>query len=134
MKGRLFDASALLNLLIQKGSSALKLLNEQAILDLTVYEVGNSIWRLAYLERKISANQACSLLDSFLLLTQYMKILTITGIEKRVKEFSMDEGVTFYDAAYVVAAKNNGLALVTDDKSLAKVARKHARVIQSSDL
>ncbi len=134
MKGKLFDASALLNLLIQKGSSALKLLNEQAILDLTVYEVGNSIWRLVHLERKISANQACSLLDSFLLLTQYMKTLTITGIEKSVKEFSIHEGVTFYDAAYLVAATNNGLALVTDDKSLAKVARKHAGVIQSSDL
>ncbi len=134
MKGKLFDASALLNLLIQKGSSALKLLNEQAILDLTVYEVGNSIWRLTHLERKISTNQACSLLDSFLLLTQYMKTLTITGIEKSVKEFSIHEGVTFYDAAYLVAAKNNGLVLVTDDKSLAKVARKHARVIQSSDL
>lgn len=134
MKGKLFDASALLNIMIGKGSGALKLLNEQSILDLTIYEVGNSIWRLAHLEGKISAAQACSLLDSFLLLVQHMKILTINGMEKSVKEFSIGESLTFYDASYLVVSKNSDLALVTDDESLAKVARKHAKVIQSSDL
>ena len=123
-----FDASALINIMISEGSKALKLLDGQSILDLTIYEVGNSIWRLAHLERKISNDQACSLLNSFLLLIQHMEVLTIEGMEKSVKEFSIEKSLTFYDASYLVAAETRGLVLVTDDEQLAKVTAKHVKV------
>ncbi|MGH9909963.1 MAG: type II toxin-antitoxin system VapC family toxin [Nitrososphaerales archaeon] len=133
MKGKLFDASALINIMIRKGSEALKVLSGQSILDLTIYEVGNSIWRLSYIEKKISNDQACAFLDSFLLLLQRMKIININGMEKSVKEFSMENGLTFYDASYLVVSKTHDLILVTDDKTLSKVALKHTKV-ESSDL
>lgn len=134
MKGKLFDASALINIMIGKGSEALKALSGQNMLDLTIYEVGNSIWRLTYLEKKITNDQACIFLDSFLLLLQHMKVLTIDGMEKSVKEFSIEKGLTFYDASYLVVSKTHDLVLVTDDKTLSKVALKHTKVIESSDL
>lgn len=134
MKGKLFDASALINIMIGKGSEALKALSGQNMLDLTIYEVGNSLWRLTYLEKKITDDQACIFLDSFLLLLQHMKVLTINGMEKSVKEFSIENGLTFYDASYLVVSKTHDLVLVTDDKTLSKVALKHTKVIESSDL
>lgn len=51
---RLYDTSALLNLLLNKGSKSLSVLSGQAVLDLTTYELGNSIWKLSYLQKKIT--------------------------------------------------------------------------------
>ncbi|MGH9878655.1 MAG: type II toxin-antitoxin system VapC family toxin, partial [Nitrososphaerales archaeon] len=98
------------------------------------YEVGNVLRRLAKFEGKISASQACSLLDSFLLLVQYMQVLTINGIENSVKELSLQKNLTFYDASYLAAAEKNNLALVTDDKQLTEAAGKTVKVFRSDDL
>ncbi|MGH9922775.1 MAG: type II toxin-antitoxin system VapC family toxin [Nitrososphaerales archaeon] len=134
MKGKLLDASALINIMIGSGSRALELLNAQFVLDLTVYEVGNVLRRLAKFEGKISASQACSLLDSFLLLVQYMQVLTINGMENSVKELSLEKNLTFYDASYLAAAEKNSLALVTDDKQLTEAAGNKVKVLKSTDL
>jgi len=133
MKGKLFDASALVNIVISKGSKSLKLLRDQSILDLTIYEVGNSLWKLN-LEKKINEDQACSLLDSFLLLMQGMKVLTINRMENAIKQLSIKKGLTFYDASYLIASKSLGLMLVTDDAALAKVASKYVKVTGSDNL
>jgi len=135
MKDKIFDASAIINIIIRKGSESLKLTKGQKILDLTIYEVGNSIWRLTYLDRKITNVQACSLLDSFLRLTQQMQILRIDDIEKEhAKEISLKEGLTFYDSAYLVLAKDKNSMLVTDDATLRRVASKYVKAISSEDL
>ena len=124
MKGKLFDASALVNIMVNRGSETTKLLRNNMILDLTVYEVGNTIWKLCYLEKKISYEQACKFLNSFLTLLDYMDVLSINGIEENVKNLSVEEGMTFYDASYLAVAENKDLILVTDDAMLAKVASK----------
>ncbi len=134
MKGKLLDASAMINIMIGSGSRALELLNAQFVLDLTVYEVGNVLRRLAKFERKVSASQACSLLDSFLLLVQYMQVLTINGIENSVKELSLEKNLTFYDAAYLAVAEKNDLVLVTDDKQLAETSQNTVKVLKSTDI
>ncbi len=131
MKDRLYDTSALFNIMIKDGSGASKILRSQNILDLTAYELGNAIWKLAYLQKKITHQQACKILESFLLLRQTMRVLEITGMEEEIKNLSIDTGLTFYDSAYVVAAKQTGLVLVTDDASLAKIAAKHLTVVDS---
>jgi predicted nucleic acid-binding protein len=134
MKDRLYDTSALLDIIIKNGSNALKLLKSQNILDLTIYETGNVIWKLAHVKKNITSEQACKMLESFLLLRPHMNILEITGMEEKVKNLSIDTGLTFYDSAYVVAAKQSGLVLVTDDAVLAKVAAKHITVMGSDDI
>jgi predicted nucleic acid-binding protein len=134
MKGRLFDTSALLNIMIKNGSRVPKLLRSQSILDLTMYEAGNVIWKLAYLQKRITPQQACKILESFLLLKQNMRVLGTDGMEEKIENLSLDTGLTFYDSAYVVAAEQAGLVLVTDDDSLAKTAAKHLTVINSEDI
>ncbi|MGI0056727.1 MAG: type II toxin-antitoxin system VapC family toxin [Nitrosarchaeum sp.] len=120
--------------MVKKGSKAPRLLRSQSILDLTTYEIGNAVWKLAYLQKKITPEQACKLLESFVSLRQSMQILGINEIEEEIKNFSMTTGMTFYDSAYVIVAKRVGLALVTDDKSLAKTAAKYLTVIGSDDM
>lgn len=134
MKGRLFDASAVVNIIVNRGSEATKLLGNYIILDLTIYEVGNSIWRLCYLEKKITYDEACKFLKSFLSLTQHMMVLSINGIEENAKKYSLEKGLTFYDASYVAVSENQNLLLVTDDDRLAKVASKHVKVMPSDNL
>ncbi len=134
MKGRLFDTSALLNIMIKNGSRVPKLLRSQSILDLTMYEAGNVMWKLAYLQKRITPQQACKILESFLLLKQNMRVLGTDGMEEKIKNLSLDTGLTFYDSAYVVAAEQAGLVLVTDDDSLAKPAAKYLTVINSEDI
>ena len=134
MKGKLFDASASINIMIRKGGGALKLLKGQNILDLTIYEVGNALWRLDSLEKKISSKQACMVLESFMLIMQYLQVLNINGVERSVKEFSAENRITFYDASYLIAAERSDLVLVTDDKVLERAASRKVEVLHSDDL
>ena len=134
MKDRLFDASALLNVVRSKGSQSFGILNKQYVLNLTVYEVSNAIWKLSYREKKITQEQSCALLDSMLLLMQYMKTFDINGLERHVKELAMKEGLTVYDASYLAVAEKTNLVLVTDDKELERVAKKYVKVMRTGNL
>lgn len=134
MKDRLFDASALINVVRSKGSQSLGILNKQHILDLTIYEVSNVIWKLSYREKKITPEQSDALLDSILLLIQRMKILGINGLEKHVMDLAMKEDLTAYDASYLALAEKINLILVTDDRKLERAAKKYVKVIKTSDL
>jgi len=124
MRGRqkLYDASAFLNLILTEGSNSLSILSGQTVLDLTLYEIGNSIWRIQHLQKKITREEACSLLDSCVQIISSMNVLDVVGIENQVKEIASDNGQSFYDSAYLAVAKKHGLELVTDDKKLLKVA------------
>jgi len=134
MRDSLLDTSALLNIMIKKGSKAPGLLRSHSVLDLTTYDMGNVVWKLAYLQKKITSDQACKILELFVSLRQNMKVLGIDKIEQEIKNFSMTIGMTFYDSAYVIVAKRAGLVLVTDDKSLARIAAKHITVVDSEDM
>ncbi len=134
MKDRLFDASSLLNVVRNKESQSIRILERQHLLDLTLYEISNVIWKLSYREKKITAEQSSVLLDSILLLIQRMDIVNIKGLEKRVQELATKEGLTAYDASYLTVAEKLGLVLVTDDRELERAARNYVKVMKTSDL
>ena len=46
----------------------------------------------------------------------------------------MKEGLTYYDAAYLQAAMEKGMTLVTDDERLKKVGGKYVRAVTSDGL
>lgn len=121
-KQKLYDASAFLNLLLNEGSKSLSILPGQTVLDLTLYELGNGIWRIQYLQKKITKEEACLLLDSCIQVMSSMNVLDVDGLENQVKEIASDNGQSFYDSAYIAVAKKYGLELVTDDKKLLKIA------------
>ena len=99
----------------------------------TTYELGNSIWKLSYLQKKITKTEACTLLDACLKVMSDMKILNIKDAEEDVKELSVDVGQSFYDSAYLTLAKKHNLELVTDDKKLQKTASNCKIKVSTSD-
>jgi predicted nucleic acid-binding protein len=130
---RLYDTSALLNLLLNKGSKSLSVLSGQAVLNLTTYEIGNSIWKISHLQKKITGEEACVILDACLRVMSNMKVLDIKDAEEDVKELSSDTGQSFYDSAYLIVAKKYNLELVTDDKKLQKIAMDCKIKVSASD-
>ena len=119
----LFDASALANLIIKRGQRALEVTKGNFSLDLAGYEIGNALWRLCLLEKKISQDEAegfLSTVSDFLGLLQLVSFAELDP--KRVFNLAFSERLTFYDASYVVAAEIMTMTLVTDDDRLSEVA------------
>ncbi|MEM3792296.1 MAG: type II toxin-antitoxin system VapC family toxin, partial [Candidatus Bathyarchaeia archaeon] len=49
-------------------------------------------------------------------------------------KIAVREGLTYYDAAYIQAAVENKLTLVTDDEMLYRVAKKFVKTMKSNEL
>lgn len=128
----MFDASALLNII--KRENSFDILKNGFISDLTLYEVGNAIWKSVYREL-LTEEEARKLLEIF---GKIAKMLNVAVLEKEkmynVLEISVKESITFYDASYIFLAIENGLDLVTDDKKLKNVAGKYLKVYSSMEL
>ena len=130
----LFDASSALNVVLERGKGALRLLEDNYILDLTLYEVGNALWSMQLL-KKLSVGDVGSLMGVMTDLAGKMKKIIVSELNPvKAIELAIEEGATFYDVAYVAAAKLKGLTLVTDDAKLAKVASNHVKVKSSKAL
>ena len=118
----LFDASALLNLVRRLGEESLKILEENYILTLTIYEVGNALWRETRLLRRLTIDEAEAIMRAIITPIEFMQVIELQDpIE--VLRISNEIEITFYDAAYVVAALRRGLILVTDDRRPPNVYR-----------
>ena len=86
-----------------------------AILHLTVYEVGNALWKEARAGR-LPWREAAGALSRML---SSLKMLDNPPIEK-VLEVAVERDLTFYDASYAYVAETLGLSLVTQDRELLK--------------
>jgi len=84
-----------------------------AILHLTVYEVGNALWKEARVGR-LPWREAAGALSRVL---SSLKMLDDPPLEK-VLEVAVERGLTFYDASYAYVAETLGLSLVTQDREL----------------
>jgi len=132
--GYLLDASSLLNVIGRLGESALRGLRGCSILDLTVYEVGNGVWSLVYLHREIDYEGGLKLMKAVVRLLAELRVIDIGEKVLEAYDLTIKEGLTFYDASYLVAAQSMGLTLVTDDAKLAEKAEKYLNVLSSKDL
>ena len=140
----LLDASALLNIVRRLGEKSLKILKENYILTLTIYEIGNALWRETKLLKKLTTDEAEEIMKAVIALTKFMQIIESEDPIEILKT-SNKIGSTFYDTAYVVVALRRNLTLVTDDKKLAakiekyqdiilKEYKRKLRVVRSADL
>jgi predicted nucleic acid-binding protein len=84
-----------------------------AILHLTVYEVGNALWKEARTGR-LPWREAAGALSRVL---SSLKMLDNPPLEK-VLEVAVERDLTFYDASYAYVAETLGLSLVTQDREL----------------
>ena len=110
------------------------LLRNDYVLDLTFYEVGNALWRIHAIQKKLSLEEIRALIDATTDLANWMNRVSISDLNLlEIMEAAVRDDITFYDAAYVTAAKLRKLMLVTDDAKLARVASKYVKVKGSKD-
>ncbi|RLE87040.1 MAG: hypothetical protein DRN04_18670 [Thermoprotei archaeon] len=114
-----FDASALLNLIRSASSSAFNYLKGNYILSLTLYEIGNALWRETTLLKRISISEALSLLE---LISSICKIMNTINPHNNllVLKLAHELRITYYDSSYIVASYELNAGLVTDDEKLRK--------------
>ncbi|MGC9137174.1 type II toxin-antitoxin system VapC family toxin [Caldivirga sp.] len=117
MQGKyLFDASALFSL-IQQGDIIIKgtVIRNIHILHLTIYEVGNVLWKEAYIFKRIKDPHRIAKLVQEII--KRINILADPPLDEVLK-LSLSRGLAFYDASYVYAAESMGMTLVTEDKQI----------------
>ncbi|RLE56899.1 MAG: toxin VapC [Candidatus Methanomethylicota archaeon] len=122
----IFDAGALLNLIRKAGSNAIEIVKENYILDLTLYEIGNVLWKEAILLKRISLEEALKTISFIENLRKILiaKSLSDEDLLPKVLKISLQQKITYYNAAYITIAQNQKLTLITDDSKLIKTAKK----------
>jgi len=134
----LLDASALVPLLSDFGEQLIVKATEIQFLtmDLAVYEAGNSLWKLSTLLKSISLEDAVEVMG-------VLKDIVERGIVQgtrfgeldltRALKMASEEGMTFYDSSYVLAAEDKGATLVTEDRKLREAASKYVDTMTYMD-
>ncbi len=123
----IFDASALLNIIRLMGSDALSHLKGNYILSLTLYEVGNALWKEATLLNRISIDEALSLFNWVNQVCRVLNVITPRDTSL-ILRLAYDLKLTFYDSSYIVGAGEINGVLITDDERLRR------RIISNRDL
>jgi predicted nucleic acid-binding protein len=125
----LFDASALINIVKRLGAEALKLVKGNYALTLTVYEVGNAVWKEHKLLKRLTADEALKLLEALLAMLKFVRVVEPSDPVKALI-LASELNVTFYDASYIVAAAEHSSALVTDDTRLRKRVESNSDIVE----
>ncbi|MCL2172569.1 MAG: type II toxin-antitoxin system VapC family toxin [Nitrososphaerota archaeon] len=127
MKQYLFDASALI-FLIKKANvnTAFQHLQNLLILDLTVYEIGNTLLKENKLALFLTPKEIETLEKvTQLILSRTEKILNQNVILQQILDIAKTENLSFYDSSYIYFAKQNHIQLVTEDPNLKNKAQKY---------
>ncbi len=118
--GYLFDASSLI-LLIKRmdEDSFLRFREKVRVLDLTLYEVGNTLWKEGSLRGVLEEDEARSLVRYASTVLGSVPRVGITADDfEGVYEVARSSKLSYYDAAYLYTARKSKLTLVTEDAKL----------------
>jgi predicted nucleic acid-binding protein len=117
------DASAIGAILERMKDKGLIYLKGPFILDLTLYELGNIIWKACSLRRVISEEEALEgAKDLAKVLELASRVQLKGGDVEEVMRLAPRLGLTFYDASYLYLAKSKDYVLVTEDEDLLRQA------------
>ena len=96
----LFDASAIVNLLISQGGRIIDIVTGNWTLDLTVYEVGNAVWKLNTIKSKITSAEADNLLRNLLdIVADRIRLISSSEIDHlSTIRIAREEKLSYYDA------------------------------------
>lgn len=124
MNQYLFDTSAIILLTKNYPSKAPILLDGGFLLDLTIYEVGNVIWKVNKLIDKSGISSALNAFTQIFYLISVMDTVRVEGLDEfnSVMEIAFNYDLTFYDTSYLHVAQKMGIPLVTEDNRLFKRA------------
>jgi len=117
----LLDASALVELFLSlKAEELIDMLRRCCILDLTIYEFCNALWKLARIRKQIDEETAITgaeLLEKIVSGNMVEVISQWTSLKTRMR-VSLKHYVNAYDISYIHIAKNCNLVLVTGDPGM----------------
>jgi predicted nucleic acid-binding protein len=136
MKQYLFDASAFI-FLIKKANvqTTFQQLQNLFILDLTVYEIGNTLLKENRLTQFLTPKEIDNLEKvTQLVLSRTEKILNQNIILQQIIKIAKTENLSFYDSSYIYFAKQNHLQLVTEDQKLRDKAQKYVQAQTTTTL
>ncbi|WP_338249690.1 type II toxin-antitoxin system VapC family toxin [Pyrodictium abyssi] len=111
----LLDASALYPLVLRLRETLLAYTHLFAALDLTVYEVGNVIWKE---HRRGRIRDLLVVARLFQEVLGGMQVISLRDRLPEIAELATSESLTFYDASYLYAARAHRMKLVTEDSDL----------------
>ncbi len=125
----LFDTSAILNL---AGSDKNARLFEGSTLSLARYEAGNAIWNKVSDLKTISSSEGRRILEAVDGILSSMGTVDDPSPVETLK-VAVGMKITYYDAAFIVAAVENSMQLVTDDRVLRGAGAKYVVTKSSED-
>ena len=126
----LFDASALLNIIRALGEKALSYIKDCYELSLTPYEIGNALWKETTLLKRLSMSEALTLLNILSILREKYLVTINPQNHATILRLAHVLRLTYYDAAYVVAASEHEAVLVTDDTKLRESMIQHRDIVK----
>jgi predicted nucleic acid-binding protein len=135
MSTRLFDASAIIMLAKRHPDKASAALEGEYLLDLTLYVVGNALWKINKLIGRARATALDAINEASHLMAQMEAIRVKEGDLKDVMEIAFDTNLSFYDSAYLHIARRRSLVLLTEDEGLLRNSVKvDVRCLRVKDL
>lgn len=120
----LFDASAIMVITKNHPEEAVAQLKDNHLLDLTIYELGNTIWKINRLLNNPDKRTALESMEQVYELTALMKTHAAQDRQTHIAimENAFQNNLTYYDSAYLTTAQREKYTLVTEDKQLQKAA------------
>ena len=132
MRGRyLFDASSIIASAVERRFNPLL---ENYTLQLAGYEIGNYLWREAYLRESINVEELKMLVELFNGILRGMKMIEGQHPSHEIVNLAGRLGLTYYDAAYLYNARRLNLTLVTEDRRLSEIGGKFVKAIKIDEL
>lgn len=129
MAGLLFDASSLVDLLVADDTPPLRVAYGEHSLDLALYEAGNAVWNIGIAQDQLTDDEIREATDSLVGLAEELTFARAPGLALgRTMSVARNEGLTFYDSAYLVVAQRDDLTLVTEDEALREAAGRYVPV------
>jgi predicted nucleic acid-binding protein len=116
---RVFDASSIFE--IAKQANASPIINGYTLY-LTLYELGNILWKHTALTNSLSAEEAEETRQIVNKMLQTINLQPVSNIDHETFAIASKHRVSYYDASYIQATKSLNAELITEDKRLAKVA------------
>ncbi len=117
----LLDASALVELFLKlDAKSLLEILRKSCILDLTIYEFCNALWKLAKIKKLITKDAAIAgaeLLEK-VIAGKMLEVSSGTAKLRDLMDKALRSGMNIYDSAYIHIADKRKVVLVTEDSGL----------------
>ena len=120
----LIDASSFFKLLLSPTIDGQNLLENSSITDLTIFEIGNVLWKRKDSNIKdMPAERVIALSKVIGNITRDVTTVPITSTEiPAILTVAMNVKTTFYDASYIYMCHREKLSLISEDVELRKKA------------